>query len=96
MAHVDMQIGQSVTLNLSATLSGTTAPLENQIVWSTNDQTLLTLTPSPDGMTCEVNAPGPNTGSCTVYADSGALQDFCTFIVSGYADTIVISPGSPS
>ena len=55
---------QKVTLSSIRTKDGIAART-GVPQWTTSDATLVALTPSLDGSTCEVKAKGP-TGSCTV------------------------------
>jgi len=64
MATITMIPFQKVVLAAVATKSGIAA-VTGIPAWTTSDSTLVALTPSSDGKTCEVKSKGP-TGSCTV------------------------------
>jgi hypothetical protein len=85
---------------------GNAAPVDGKPVWSTDNPDVLALTPSDDGLTCDVAAVGPLTASpvrvsVTADADLGAgVTDITGFIdvtiVAGSATSIEVTAGPPA
>lgn len=90
MAYVMSDVDKT-TLHIAAVdVKGNPAPLEN-VVWSVSDATILTATPAPDGLSCEVLAVGAlGTSQVNVLADA-QVGDGVTNLTGLFDATIVAS-----
>lgn len=94
--------GQRVELQANITLADppktyAAASLATKPVWTTNDATILAITASPDGQTCDVKATG-KTGTATVTCTVGALTPVVTTIVvvADAPDTLAVAVSPPA
>lgn len=96
---------QHVPLSIAAVdKKGKPAKLDGAPEWLVDNTELLALTPSADGMSCDVAAVGPlGIGTVTVKADAdlgaGRVELIGTLeieVTGGQATNVVINPGAPS
>lgn len=102
MATLTMTDVQKCALTLAAKdAKGNAATLPSPPSWTVSDPTLLTVTPSADGLSAEIAAVGPE-GNCqvNVSADLGGGQtvtgSLAVTITGSAAATISVTPGTPS
>lgn len=95
---------QKVSLELKITdAKGNPAKVDGVPEWSSTDSTIVTITPSTDGMTGVAAAVGPlGTASINVLADADLGQGVKTIqgtldieVIAGDAVTIQLVPGTP-
>jgi len=76
MAAIQLTDIQSVNATVVAEdAAGNPAPLAAPPVWSVSDATMVTLTPSADGMSCNIKAAGPLGTAQVVVTGDGVLPD---------------------
>lgn len=83
MATITLLPGQKVVLAARTTKSSVNAPIVGLPVWTNSDATLVSITPSVDGRTCEVRSKG-GLGSATVTCTAtgaGAITDNVTITI---------------
>jgi len=99
-----MTYSQQVTLSVAFTdKKGNPAAVDGVPEWSTDNPTVLALTPAADGLSCLVKAAGPlGTAKVTLKADAdlgaGVTDIVGTFdveITAGVATTVTITAGTP-
>lgn len=71
-----MEVGASATIEAVLTPEGATGDVE----WQSSDETVVTLTVSEDGMTCDVDALA--TGTATITVSCGELTDTASVTVT--------------
>lgn len=95
---------QKVALSISPVdAKGNPAAVDGIPTWLVSDETLLSLTVSPDGMSAELFALGPlGTGQVTVNADADLGSGVTTItgildvtVVSSQATSLAITAGTP-
>ena len=101
---ITLSIGQEVQLSAVPKANGAKVPVvqtgQGEPVWTVDDATKVTLTPSQDGETCKVKgkAAGAATVTCTQSTSGGDLTATQAFTVSGpggnVADELTIVAGS--
>ncbi len=100
-----MSDSQQVTVTIKAVdKKGNAATLDGVPEWSSDNSDVLALTPSPDGMSCLVQAVGPlGTGNITMKADAdlgtGTTEIVGTLevdITGGQATVVTLDPGPVS